>query len=194
MVDYEYKSAVLASGLCEVARAVDFAFYLNYYNLENPFAISLEHAQELFDHWGDTEEYKEARKINHAFYERTKRLRKRVAKLLELPCVFLSLTFSDDALSNTTASTRRKYVTSYLRENYPNYVANIDFGKEHGREHYHAIIQTAHVNYHSWHKLGGVKGERICAQNIEALSKYVSKLTNHAIKETTKRTCIIYSR
>lgn len=194
LVDYEFKAAVLNSDFPAIARAVSKAFYFANHDIKSKYSISLEEAEALYSHWAFTEEYIEAEKINRAFYQRTKRLKNRVEQLLEKPCVFLSLTFTDKTLQNTSPLTRRRYVTEYLRNNYPNYVANIDFGDDFGREHYHAIIQTQKVDYKSWHHLGAIKGEKIVVNNIVALAKYVSKLTNHAIKETTRRSCLIYSR
>lgn len=194
MVDYEYKSLVLRSGFCELRRKVDFAFYLERYHLENNFSIPYEEAYSIFAQYGELMEWGEAGKINKAFYERVKRLKKRVAELISSPSVFLSLTFTDAVLASTSAQTRRKYVTRYLKANYPNYIANIDFGKTNGREHYHALIQGDNVCYKDWHCYGAIKGERVVVENVTALAKYVSKLTNHAIKETTKRSAVIYSR
>lgn len=194
MVDYEYKSLVLQSGLCELQRKVDYALYLRYYNLTDDKAIPLEEAEFFDAYYYGVEEWMEAAKINKAYYQRVKRLKERIASIIAQPSIFLTLTFSPSTMASTSPQTRRKYVTRYLRDNFPMYVANIDFGKERGREHYHAVIQCQKVNYKDWHKLGGVKGEKIVVEDKIALSKYVAKLTNHAIKETAKRTAIIYSR
>lgn len=194
MVDYEYKSLVLQSGLCDLRRKVDYALYLRYYNLKDDKAIPLDEAEFFRTYYYGVEEWLEAYKINKAYYQRVKRLKERIASIIAQPSNFITLTFSPSIMASTSAETRRKYVTRYLRDNFPMYVANIDFGKEHGREHYHAIIQSQSVDYSQWHKLGGVKGEKIVVDDTAALSKYVAKLTNHAIKETAKRTAIIYSR
>ena len=73
------------------------------------------------------------------------------------------------------------------------YVANIDFGKNTEREHYHALVLVDRIN-DTW-DYGFTWFERVHRSDSAAtLAKYVSKLTNHAIKETTKRSCYIYSR
>lgn len=194
LVDYEYKSAVLRSGLCDIRRKVDYAFFLSSTDTSSPFSIPIDEARALFDWYGDTEEWLEAGKINRAFYQRVKRLKARVSDIISQPSIFLTLTFNDDILASTSPQTRRRYVSRYLRDNFPVYVANVDFGALNGREHYHAIIQSQNVNYDMWHKNGAIKGEKIVVDNIAALSKYVSKLTNHAIKETCRRCALIYSR
>lgn len=144
-------------------------------------------------------EFLECLKINKASYERTNRLKKRIYDMLvNGDCLFLTLTFTDDTLSNSNSETRRKYVTKYLKMFNCPYVANIDFGKENHREHYHAIINTNNIDLSLWRKYGNINVERVRNRNIkndnERLSKYICKLSNHAIKETTKRNSLIYSR
>ena len=110
------------------------------------------------------------------------------------PCLFLTLTFTDEVLRKTTENTRRQTIRRYLKSFGFPYVANIDYGKKNGREHYHAVIQTDHVDY-SAYTYGAINGEKIhSAEDYVKLSKYVAKLTNHAIKQTNKRQVIIYSK
>lgn len=142
---------------------------------------------------------RECSKINHATYKRTQRLKDRIrAMLLNGSCIFLTLTFNDDTINNTTAKQRRVAVSRYLKQYNCMYVANIDFGKLHNREHYHALINCKQVEYQGWKKYGSIDFERVKNKDIETdnirLSKYISKLSNHAVKETTKRSTLIYSR
>lgn len=137
---------------------------------------------------------------------RTSRLRKRISQMLAFPCLFLTLTFTDKTLDNTSKDTRRRYVINYLKSFDSYYIANIDFGRKNEREHYHAIICSDKIDYSSWHKYGAIKGEKvrnnlsiddfgvISNESNERIAKYINKLTNHAIKETTKANRIIYSR
>jgi hypothetical protein len=78
------------------------------------------------------------------------------------------------------------------------YVANIDYGAKNKREHYHALINCDKIDFSNWRKYGNINAERVKNKDIESdkikLSKYIAKLSNHAIKETTKRSCLIYSR
>ena len=148
---------------------------------------------------GLVSEYYEVKKINHAQYERVKRLKERVKTLLlGGECLFVTLTFNPVSLQNTTAKERRIAVSRYLKTFNAKYVANIDFGKQNHREHYHALIQCSRIDLKGWRNMGNINVERIrlSAKNDDyiKLSKYIAKLTNHAIKETTKRSALIYSR
>lgn len=53
---------------------------------------------------------------------------------------FVSLTFNDETLSETSAETRKKYAQRWLNTYCKDYFANEDFGKENGRHHYHAVV------------------------------------------------------
>lgn len=144
-------------------------------------------------------EFLECFKINQASYKRTNRLKQRIENmLLSGNCIFLTLTFNDETLNNTTSKQRRVFVSRYLKTFNCKYVANIDFGKENHREHYHAIICADSINYLLWNKYGAINGERIRNKDLQSdktkLAKYICKLSNHAIKETTKRSSLIYSR
>lgn len=144
-------------------------------------------------------EYNEVIKINHASYSRVRRLKDRIeTMLLNGDCLFLTLTFNDNTLANTTSKERRVSVSRYLKQFNCNYVANIDFGKENGREHYHAVINCAKIKLNDWRKYGNINVQHIRNRNIKSdktkLAKYICKLSNHAIKETTKRSTLIYSR
>jgi len=120
-------------------------------------------------------------------------------------CLFLTLTFSDKALIHNTADSRRQAVKRFLKQFGVPYVANIDFGAKNHREHYHALLRIGEIDYHLW-KYGAINGLKVrndikvdengelTSETVEKLSRYVAKLTNHAIKETTKRSVIMYSR
>ena len=143
--------------------------------------------------------YFECIKINNASYKRTKRLKERIGSmLLDGSCIFLTLTFNDDTLFLTNEKQRRVAVSRYLKQFNCKYVANIDFGAANHREHYHALIQTDCIDYTSWYKYGSIKGERIRNKDLHTdktvLAKYICKLSNHAIKETTRRSTLMYSR
>ena len=106
--------------------------------------------------------------------------------------VFLTLTFTDEVLSKTSEKTRRKYVSRYLKECSDEYVGNIDFSPEIGREHYHAIV-CGRVDLKKW-LYGFAYAEKIRAHDRDLckLSKYITKLTAHALKVDATR--LIYSR
>lgn len=159
-------------------------FYNDFYNKFNP--VQLVYCDRLYN----------------AYIKRVQRLKDRIqSMLLSGQCIFLTLTFTDDILNNTNALTRRKYVRRYLKLVSKSYVANIDFGSKKEREHYHALVFGDNINYSNWHKIGAIKGERVRFNKDSdnnstntKLAKYISKLTNHSIKETTHNSYIIYSK
>lgn len=151
-------------------------------------------------------EFKEYRRISDAKRARVRRLKKRIFEMIyKNDCLFLTLTFTDKTFENTSVAFRRIAVRRFLNSFNVPYVANIDFGKKNGREHYHAVIQICEIDYHLW-TYGAIKGLRvrndlkydadgvITSESVERISRYVAKLTNHAIKETTKRSVLLYSR
>ena len=108
-------------------------------------------------------------------------------------CLFLTLTFTDDVLNSTSFDTRKKYVLRFLNNLKCAYVGNVDYGSQNGREHYHCVVSIDNVSCNDW-LYGAINFKRIINKNSLALAKYVAKLTNHALKETTNNSRIIYSR
>lgn len=151
-------------------------------------------------------ELNECEKINHAEFKRTKRLKKRVASMLNGgPCLFLTLTFTDNTLAETSQKQRRVAVCRFLKELNCRYVANIDFGVDETktmREHYHALVQYDYLSkdyMNEWRdKYGNIDAEKVRLRNgdnaTDKMSKYIAKLSNHAIKEMARRSALIYSR
>lgn len=164
----------------------------------------------------------EAEKIIKAENNRISRLKSRITLFLNCkePTNFITLTFTDNILQNSTPEDRRRYVFRYLKSQSDYYIANKDFGELNGREHYHAVI-LGNVDLEPWRKFGAINVQNVgnrkeltrnkvpkrykdldekTAKALmrrdteKKLSKYVAKLTNHAIKNTTKRSAIIYSK
>ena len=203
-IDYEFKAKVISSGLCQIEKKISKTLYVNNIkelygiDIENSNTYSNEMCHQLIQYYMENfpNELLEAQKINHATYQRVKRLKDRIAELLNKPCLFLTLTFTTEKLENTSADTRRQKVRRFLSSFDCPFVANKDFGAKNGREHYHAVIQIEHIDYSLW-TYGAIKGLKVRLDENstkERLAKYVAKLTNHAIKETTKRSVLIYSR
>ena len=134
--------------------------------------------------------------LNNARFKRIQRLKKRVEPVVYTQqAKFLTITFTDDVLESTNKETRRVYVRRYLKSNFNNYVANIDYGTKKGREHYHAIIECERVDFKTW-TYGRLNARPIRASDVDVVrtSKYVAKLSNHAYKTSTKQSKLIYSR
>ena len=136
----------------------------------------------------------EGMRLYENYRKRNQRLRKRISNIIDCDSLFLTFTFTDDVLNSTSQDTRQIYVRRFLKSISKNYVANVDFGKENGREHYHAVcLVSEKVDYTSW-KYGALNGERVRKNSSPlALAKYVNKLVYHATKETTSQR-IIFSR
>lgn len=177
-----------------------------YQDYSNGVVLTPKEADSLFYEYrsNNFEMFDECKKINNSNRKRTKKLKDRVSDYVNkslsdksLKVFFLTLTFTDKTLNTTSAQTRRRYVSRYLKSISTGYVANIDFGVENGREHYHAVVITkGKIDFTDWHKLGAINCEAVRLNKTSAskLSKYVNKLVNHAIKETTKRSVILYSK
>jgi len=158
------------------------------------------------------DEWKEAFKINAANLGRVARLRPKIEKMLQnYECTFLTLTFSNDYLQKSTPQARRLAIQRFLNSFECYYIGNIDFGSDDvyvshkgeirqatKREHYHAIVARPITDddrkRYKALGYGSLCAKSVLVPNAKALSKYVSKLTNHAVKETTKRCALLYSR
>lgn len=211
-IDYAFKSYVLKVHndlLLKQKRASLYEYSLSKLYSEGVLLYALRTKKEGYKPYNDLVSYckenglmnelKECSKINHAEYKRTQRLKKRVeTMLLNGECVFITLTFNDETLRDTTEKERRVAVSRYLKKYRCLYIANIDYGSKNKREHYHALINCKSIDFKSWRKYGNINAKRVRNKDIESdktkLSKYIAKLSNHAIKETTKRSCLIYSR
>lgn len=129
-------------------------------------------------------------------YRKAKKVRDKISKLvLTNNAIFITLTFNNDTLSKTSVLTRRRYVARYLKQNCKEYVANVDFGALNGREHYHAIVSNDIV-FSNWYKYGAINVERVrpLEDSTKRISRYITKLTNHALKVGAIAPRLIYSR
>lgn len=215
VIDYAYKSYVLKEHsdlLIKQKRASLYDYSIDKLNNEGVLLYALKTDKEFYKPSNDLinyclennlfNEYLECIKINHAEYERTKRLKERIkGMLLNGKCLFITLTFTDDTLATTTEKQRRVAVVRYLKKFNSPYIANIDFGADETktmREHYHAVINCDKIEFEAWRKYGNINARVIRNRNIDndktKLAKYVAKLSNHAIKENAKRSSLIYSR
>ena len=140
VVSYELKAQVIESGL--VKRVKQLNRNINFTNMNMANASCSQFIKERDDLERECpEEYKAAVQVMRADFARSTRLKKRIEFMMNLgECTFLTLTFTDDVLNKTSQDTRRQHVFRYLKSQSSFYVANIDFGSKHGREHYHAII------------------------------------------------------
>lgn len=208
--NYELKAKVLKDGWVEAQRKYSLTLFKKSQELklfyDNGEIIELwkplDPAQEKFySYLKDQEEnklyWKEAERVNNASYHRTKRLKLKILNMITSgSCIFLTLTFKNDVFEKTSEETRKRYVARALKTMSNSYIANIDYGKLNEREHYHAIVLADRVDHKLW-KYGNLDIERVRANEETSpvkIAKYITKLTNHAIKETVKQNRLIYSR
>lgn len=223
-IKYQLKAETLANApLMEVVNAyhrAQFAEHLLHSTGEVVYCRSSLTAEQLRSFLFSTytnDQIKEAERLLKAYYKRVARLRVRIKHILTYPNPhFITLTFTSEVLASTSADTRREYVQKFLKSHgtCENYVANIDFGGLNHREHYHAVtsfkptewpygfkcyeqinVDASDTVPKAWSMLEPDELDRLKKQVHEKrLAKYVAKLTNHAIKETTKGSRCIYSR
>ena len=107
---------------------------------------------------------------------------------------FVTLTFNDEYLSKTTEEKRRKDIKDTLNATSEVYIANQDFGKDYGREHYHALCGNLKPNdlKRIRKEMGFVDCKKITS-NLGGAVDYAMKLSNHSLKDTANKN-IIYSR
>lgn len=210
MSDYSYKSYILNNGIfsmfLEFKKYLYKTCHIGHISASRLFKALATGAdipfwyKECFDLFPllfeDLKQFHECVKLYNANKALYRRLRRRVSELIKEPCLFLTIDFSNKDLSSTTLQDRRVIICRYLKSQCNNYVANIDFGDKNGREHYHAIVQADFIDIHKFELEGWVKYERVWTENdsAERLSHYITKLTRHAIKNTTQRYKVIYSR
>lgn len=206
--NYELKAKVLSNGMVEMQKKLSLTHFKMYQEEK-----ALYENGEIIENWKplndseiqfykniaqeNPEEWKEACRVNNASYHRTKRLKDRIKTMLTSgSCIFLTLTFRNDVLASTSQDTRKQYIKKALKTMSDNYVANIDYGSKNDREHYHAVVLCDKVSQEQW-KYGNLDFERVRTSEVDSpvkIAKYINKLTNHAIKETTKQNRLIYSR
>lgn len=133
-----------------------------------------------------------------ALKRQRERALKRFNKMISKDAYFLTFTFNNKTLSNTTEQTRLRAVKKYLNEQASEYILNRDYGTENNREHYHAIAKPKYKIFIAKnYKYGFLKIR--CLYSIKQFKATMKETTaerlyKHAIKESVKDNKIIYSR
>ena len=184
----------------DIARRISYImFRLRDKNINESQKIELiDEYDTLFEKFDDEMDIEKSLKQYKKYRKKTIRVRRKILKIMVLgSCSFLTITFNDDVLNSTSEETRRRYVARFLKSISNDYVANIDWGKQNGREHYHAVVFGTDFDMSGWDKYGFSDCRTIGRKDDECtsskISKYIYKLSNHATKETTRRKKIIYS-
>lgn len=129
-------------------------------------------------------------------YQKKKRIKTRFQTSVKRGLtVFVTLTFTDSVLNTTSKDTRRQYVRKFLKKYCAHYVANIDYGSNTHREHYHALVKVKgdKLRAEDW-KYGFSWFAAVPGTDSEAVSEYVAKLSNHALKTSCRMPRLIWSR
>lgn len=151
----------------------------NHQDIYNAYVFFLhQHFPERAEIWHACE------RVNNARRQRVKRARSFVADLLEQPCVFLTLTLRDDVLG-LDLKTLRQRANEFCRKFKCDYMLNVDFGRQNGRLHFHAVLKTERVDTAEWF-YGFAKAESVKILDAcdKRLAKYLCKLSCHSIKST----------
>lgn len=105
---------------------------------------------------------------------------------------FATFTFKPKVLDNTTEDARRQRIRRLIKKYAINGVCNIDFGKTTEREHYHAVLLMSKSNAIEMQKKAEKNGFvnlqiiRTTDNDITRLTKYINKLSYHALKDCEK--------
>lgn len=175
---------------------------LTYFVYENAVIDIVNHFCDLGH---SVEEVKQALKLLNSNNKRRERCYDKTIYMFDnYECVYFgTLTFKDDVLDKTNPTTRRKYVSRYLKSISECYIANIDYGdkvknpQSNEREHYHCLIATNKCPS-SW-EYGFCKFQKVYIDKdigAKCLSKYIVKLSRHALKQSKngKAPRLIYSK
>ena len=190
------KERVLSIELPKLLRQISWSLYSN--NIEDSVPLL---ANEMGYTW---EEISCAMQINSSYYKKLGRVKSKLIKMEEscfensnLNMVFLTFTFNDYALSHNNADSLKQAVRRFLKEHSIKYVANVDYGATNGRKHFHAVaLIDGKLNYKLWQSYGALNGRKVNLNETASkrMAKYVTKLSLHAIKESTGFNRLIYSR
>ena len=110
--------------------------------------------------------------------------------------IFGTLTFNDDSLNKTSKQTRRRYVARFLKDKCESYIANIDYGNENEREHYHFVALCKNkIKKDSW-KYGFDSYNEIprTQEGLQRVKQYLLKLNNHSYKSSTRNERVIMNK
>lgn len=109
---------------------------------------------------------------------------------------FITLTFNNDILENTTKAKRLLIIKNYLNNQTDKYILNCDYGKLNEREHYHALViaKDKFINFTLYNlKYGHIQSRPLNLNKNQSIESQTKILLNHALKETSESK-IYYSR
>jgi hypothetical protein len=186
---YKQKAFALSTGIDKAQRKLSKSLFKSKLDILDHIELT----KQFDDKYGYLS-YKLGYSLNQSRYKRKQRVQERIKSYVLSGAYFLTLTFTNEVLNSTSEDTRRQYVRRWLKSFSNNYIANIDYGDKTEREHYHCVIQQ-HDQITTW-QYGFMNKKIIRTENnsLERISKYISKLTNHSLKNSGKLKRIIYSK
>ena len=134
-------------------------------------------------------------RILSARYMKVSRLKKKIIYLMarHKNIYFCTFTFNDYYLDKSERTQKDLIKRSlYSFDINIKFVLNVDYGSKNERLHYHGIIATdSDLDLRQFLKLSypcftSCDKVPITTNDIKRLSKYINKLTNHSLKESTK--------
>lgn len=147
------------------------------------------------------EEIRACEQVRHNMNQQVKKVLDHLTFLFEgqWHLYFVTFTFTDDVLKNTKPKTRREKIVRLLSKYCDDFLLNIDYAPETGREHFHAVIcvldsfndiyfdDDGHLRLEfldRYYKYGHYKAKMIKTTGIDAkrVAKYLTKLTLHSVK------------
>lgn len=113
---------------------------------------------------------------------------------------FLTFTFSDKYI-NKCDRTKKDLIKNCLKDFDEDiyYILNVDYGSQNERQHYHCIVGTdSHCSLKIFLQLTypcfiWCEEIRFNNNSFKTIPKYINKLTNHAIKKTTRSSRIVFN-
>lgn len=126
-------------------------------------------------------------------YMKVSRLKKDIVYLFHTKKYvwFLTFTFDDNYIIKCDR-TKRDLIKHSLQYSDFKYILNVDYGSRTEREHYHCILGTdedINLKYYLKWNYPCFTDARLCSTSEEdkkRLTKYLNKLTNHCLKDSTK--------
>ena len=189
------KERVLSIGLPKLLRQISWTIYSN-----NTFDSVPLIANEMGYTW---EEILCAMQINSSYYKKLGRVKSKLFKMEQmcfensnLNMIFLTFTFDDYSITHNNSDSLKQAVRRHLKQYCIKYVANVDYGARNGRKHFHAVaLVEGKLDFTKWN-YGALNGRKVNLNETASkrMSKYITKLSLHAIKETTQFNRLIYSR
>lgn len=135
-------------------------------------------------------------------YQKCSRIKKRFIYLMARYKYLYFVTFTfDDYYVKLCDRSRKDLIKSslYSFSSDIKYICNIDYGKTTERLHYHCIVATNDSENLSKHLQSAypcftyTERIRLSKDDLKRTSKYINKLSNHAIKDTTKHSRVLYN-